>query len=565
MARNSTKDEEDVLSYCGSIAGETFSSRHSRRACSLRQHSIDIVAQKLREFPFPVDVTKIKPSNEETIPKKRFNESFHHYRLLVVILAGLSFGLMIMMRFNISVSILSMVNQTALYMHEHPNKTVDDFLAEGYQLGGDFDWDNKIQNIIMSWYMIAYTLPQVGATKLGITIGSRIMTPIALFICAVATILTPLSAYWGGWQWVVVMRLINGVGASAVLPMMLNLIENWMPYDEITLGLTLSNMFQTILASSSPIITGYLSSYHWSYSFYVPGVVTLLFCVVWLLLVTNRPDENWLISQKELDLICDCNRDQQQHSHQQQHNSHSGCKNPDATHGGEKSTLDNDEQNRPPTLFDVLKVPSFYAYIVCVCVHCSAANGFAFILPAYLRQFMKINISENGFYTSIIQSGLIISVMWPHPMLYFLQSKLNLSLTTSRRITYAIGCFIVGFVWVHVGAFHQYELPLLWLGRCFHGVNDVVVTGSLMSNYAKAGLSSLAFSLVNTVGNFSVVLFSTFVGWYLDYSGQSEAGWFHILLGLGLSQVIMMTVFGTLIRSDPIEFEKQKKEKSTQA
>lgn len=563
---NSRPREDDVMSFCGSISGETYSARRRKNTCVLRTHSI---ANSLRNESFVIKQQDIIALDDE---KKSINSIFHYYRFVVVMLGGLSFGFMMLLRFNISVAILNMVNQTALYMEENPNNTVEDFLAEGYELGGEFDWDNEIQNMIMSWYMIAYTLPQVGTTKLGLILGSRLTTPISLSICALATLLTPISAYWG-WQWVVALRLINGVGGSAVLPMMLNLIENWMPYEEISLGLTVAQVLQACLTAASPLIAGELAAIHWSYAFYVPAIGTLIFCVTWLLIVTDRPDQNWLVSREELELICGC-RDSDSHkslngcktlhSHK---SGHDGCNknNPSKVREAEQQDEDEEAMSERASFVDIFKVPSLYAYILTLCLHCSSYNGFAFVLPAYLRQFLKIEVSENGFYCSLIQAGSILAVMWPHPFLSFLQTKFQFSLTAARRITYGTGCLVAAATWTYVGALHEFQLLLLFLNRCFQGCADVIITGSLMGNYANAGLSSMAFSLVNTVGNFSVVFASTFIGWMLDESGQSKSGWFWIMSILGSAQLLILVIFCSTIRSEPIEFSKPKARRSVES
>ena len=82
--------------------------------------------------------------------QKRFNKSFHNYRLLVVMMGGMSVGLVMLLRYNITVSILRMVNQTHMYLEEHPNRTVDDFLEEGYSLGGEFNWNNEVSSTLLN-------------------------------------------------------------------------------------------------------------------------------------------------------------------------------------------------------------------------------------------------------------------------------------------------------------------------------------------------------------------------------------------------------------------------------
>lgn len=541
----SSNYQEDAISHCGSIAGGSIAWRRSKNTCSLRQHSVQLGQD--------VSVSK----NGATLTREpqslqlRFNTSFHQFRFFVVMMSGMSLGLMMMLRFNITVAILNMVNQTALYMEEHPNKTIDDFLDEGYSLGGEFDWNNEVQQLIMSWYMFAYTLPQIPATKLSMKIGGRLATPISLLICAASTILTPIVAYWG-WEWVVGMRIINGLGAAAVLPMMLYLIERWMPYEEFSLGLTFAQLIQVIITACSPLVCGYLSAVHWSYAFYVPGTLVLIFCLIWVMFITDRPDGSYLISQRELDLICGCLKNKPAEDQ-------TGCADSDS------KIHDTTEQTNTSsyTWLDVIRTPTFSAYVFMWIILCSTVNGFFFLLPAYLRQYFKITVADNGIYCSMIFSGSLIGVLWPHPALRILRTISNLSETASRRILYAIVCTMVGGSWIYVGLFHSNQLISFFINRAFYNGNDIIVMGTIMSNYAKAGMSSLVFSMINTAGNLSIVFVSPFLGYILDYTGQSDEGWSWIFYGLGGTQFLMLLSFLTLIRSEPVEIRnKSKKNKS---
>lgn len=563
---SASRFEDDNISFCSMISGETCPSARKRKPWStLRQQSVEnrAIAFNTRSLSL---TESYKPE------KSRFNKSFHSYRYLVAMMAGFALGSMMYLRYIIAVAILKMLDQSKLYLRENVNKTIDDFLDEGYTLGGEFDWDNEIQQMIMSWYMFAYTIPQVPLTKLGTMIGARLAMPIFLAICVISTLLTPIVAYYG-WQWVIVLRMVNGAGASAVLPMMLTIIENWMPYEEVTLGLTFAQLMQAVLLCLNPMISGYLSSIHWSLAFYVPGTIVAIFCVIWLVLVTDRPEESWLLSEKELNHICNYNSTptNNKKSTNESKTHHPTEKTTTTTTNQTETKIENlDDNNIHKTKteaneqtqhfragwLDILKVPSFYAYLVIWIQYCSSYSGFNFVLPNYLRQFLKISIFQNGFYCTLIQTGCILAVIWPHPCLRILQEKFKLSLTAARRITHIILCCSVAASWSYVALFHDSQLILFFMSRCFHGSNDIVLTGTVMTNFAKAGVTGLAFSMINTVGNLSVVFISTLVGWLLDYTNQSVEGWSIIFLVGSFFQINMMLLYFT-IRSDPIEFVKK--------
>lgn len=143
------KESIDIVSLYGSISEGTFVSRRSRRAGSTLEPANQAakLAKNLREFDFGPKVGEQdveQPYPVAVCPRARFNSSFHYFRFLVVMFAGVAVGLMMLMRYSMTISILNMVNQTHLYLSEHPNKTMEDFLAEGNSPGGEFNWNNEV-------------------------------------------------------------------------------------------------------------------------------------------------------------------------------------------------------------------------------------------------------------------------------------------------------------------------------------------------------------------------------------------------------------------------------------
>lgn len=555
---------QGLVNRGGSFSSETISSRHarlSRVGSRAGAQSIATLARRLRaegdekSFSPPAPVEQQNNGNSSTKfhtnppgVEPRLNRCFHYYRFLVVIFGGLSVGLMLLLRYNITISVLKMVNQTHLYLEEHPGSTIEDMIADGHTPGGEFNWNNEIQQLIMSWYMVAYTLPQVPMAKVGSMIGCRLAVPLALSVCISATLLTPTFAYLG-WQYVILLRLVNGFGATPVLPLLINLLESWLREDEISLGLGIAQSLCVIVVAVNPLLSGYLSSIHWNLSFYVPAVITLVFCLMWLVLISDRPDDNPLVSKRELEYIYGGFSSKESMTEFKRK----------STGDNKDSTAQDEDAYKADSWTAVLRVPSFWAYVALWCLHCSCYNAFNFVLPNYLIQFLKIKVAQNGFYCSIIQTGCIVAVIWPHPFLRLLQLKFKLSNRVARRAALAICCSIVGSTWIAVGVFHKFQLVLLFVNRCTHNGIDVIITSTLMLNYARAGLSSLAFSAVNTIGNLSVVFSSTFVGWFLDYTGQSQAGWCMIFVSLGLVQIIVWLLYAIVIPVESIKFESSTK------
>jgi hypothetical protein len=407
--------------------------------------------------------------------------------------------------------------------------------------------------------MFSYTLPQTLMAKLTLMLGNRLAAPIALAACSLASMLTPTAAYLG-WKWVLACRLLSGVAGAGIVAGMLRLLENWMRYDEMSAGLTVAQFTLSCFPAFCPLLSGYLAAIHWSLTFYVPSYVTFVFCVLWLVLVTDEPKQNWLISERELNYL---------------HGSEAVVPTKTASGDGEKqptsattevdtgACLDRSTpaarelDDKPDSWTQILTLPQLYAYMTIWILNCNCFTAFYFVLPSYMNQFLKIGIAENGLYCFIIQTGILLGVSWPHQVLKLL-IKMNFTMTQARIIAQAIASAVLASTFIYVGLFHQHQLPLFFLNRCFFGT-EVIVTGSMMSNFGKAGLSSLVFAIVNTVGNLSITGTSPLIGWLLDYTGSSRLGWQIIFCGLGVAQLVLFLLFVSFIQSEPIKFKNKPK------
>lgn len=85
-------------------------------------------------------------------------ERFHHFRYVIVLMGGLAVGFMSLLRLNITVAILNMVNQTHIYLSDNPKADLSLYLGDEYKEEGEFHWDNGKQQLMISYYMIAYTV-----------------------------------------------------------------------------------------------------------------------------------------------------------------------------------------------------------------------------------------------------------------------------------------------------------------------------------------------------------------------------------------------------------------------
>lgn len=145
--------------YSGMFTRESFTLKRNQSICSV--HGINNkTISRLNSFDQVSVLTSYNNDKKTTDDSfgRRFNSSFHHFRYIIAILGGLAVGFMSLLRLNITVAILNMVNQTQIYLEENPEADLNAYFGEGYNEVGEFEWTNEKQQLIISYYMIAYTV-----------------------------------------------------------------------------------------------------------------------------------------------------------------------------------------------------------------------------------------------------------------------------------------------------------------------------------------------------------------------------------------------------------------------
>lgn len=354
------------------------------------------------------------PSQTEVLTR-RADSSFDHLRYVVILAAGLAVGLMLFARMALTTALVSMVNHTALYELEHPNSSAEDYFPEDYVEVGEFLWTNEVQQLVISAYMVVYALPQFLTSRLAFNKGLRISVPFSLSICALSLLLTPLVAHWG-WQWVLLLRLANALGASPILPMMILAVEKWMPPENKVNGFAIGQFACNLIFATVPLTSGYLASMHWSYSFYVPAAIILAFCVIWYLIISDSPELSKLISRNELKKI-------------KESETLAETKNPATQSSSSKTT---GSANEYPWYF-MFKIPKFYPLVVVWALQCSSNNVFMFLMPAFFKRILELPVDQIGYLHFISQLGLLVCMLWSGPATKWLQKRFNLSLSVARK------------------------------------------------------------------------------------------------------------------------------------
>lgn len=161
--------------------------------------------------------TQTQPGEDQEIPRCR------RTRCLVVLMLFSGMANAYVMRTNMSVAIVAMVNYTAIDESE---------CLDAERCDGEFAWSYKVQGYILSSFFYGYVLTQIPFGLLIKYYGARHFLGWGMMVNSVAAFFIPLSARSGGPVGLGVVRFIQGLGEGPIVPCSHALLAKWVPPQE---------------------------------------------------------------------------------------------------------------------------------------------------------------------------------------------------------------------------------------------------------------------------------------------------------------------------------------------
>ncbi|KAJ6646704.1 Sialin [Pseudolycoriella hygida] len=199
-----------------------------------------------------------------------------------------------MLRVNISINILAMVEPTNL----HENKT----LAAAPDYGPRYNWTSTEQSYLLGAFFWGYLVTSLPGGTISEWLGGKDVVTYSMALSAIFTAIVPMFSSLSVWI-IFVIRLLTGVAGGVLYPAMHNLISKWAPPNEKGkfVATLLGGTFGTVITWP---LAGYLTeSFGWVYAFYVPAAITAVVTLIWHLLVSDTPSNHPRIQNEEKDYI----------------------------------------------------------------------------------------------------------------------------------------------------------------------------------------------------------------------------------------------------------------------
>ncbi|XP_044592760.1 putative inorganic phosphate cotransporter isoform X1 [Cotesia glomerata] len=427
------------------------------------------------------------------------------------------------MRTNMSVAIVAMVNHTAT---EHDKKMevvdecpgVEDRNSSGNLMTSDgpFKWDSEKQGYLLSSFFWGYVITQIPFGILAKRYGSKYFLGVGMLINSVFAFLVPISAHWG-FGWLLVIRFIQGLGEGPIVPCTHAMLAKWIPPNERSrMGAFVYAGAQFGSIVSMPL-SGLLSEYGfaggWPSIFYVFGAVGTVWCVVFLIWVYEDPEQHPKIAEDEKKYILS------------------------ALWGTAGSSS-------PPVPWkSILTSLPFWAILI---AHISQNYGYETFmtqLPTYMKQILHFNIKTNGLVSALPYLAMWLFSMFISQVADWMIFSGKFTHTSTRKIINAIGQYgpaIAFIIASYTGCDKTLTVALFTIGI---GLNGGIYSGFKVNHLdISPRFAGILMSFTNCLANLAGLLAPVIAG-YINAGIPSQAKWRIVFIICGAIYIIGATFY----------------------
>ncbi|XP_015122844.1 putative inorganic phosphate cotransporter isoform X2 [Diachasma alloeum] len=461
---------------------------------------------------------------ETEVPKPKVLVGSRH---VVTFMLFLGMANAYVMRTNMSVAIVAMVNHTAIN-EEHdvvvnecgtnPNDTED---AHDPSADGEYEWNSTKQGYLLSSFFYGYVLTQIPFGILAKRYGSKYFLGVGMLINSLFGLLVPISAKWG-FGWLVLVRFIQGLGEGPIVPCTHAMLAKWIPPNERSrMGAFVYAGAQFGTVISMPL-SGLLSKYGfaggWPSIFYVFGAVGTIWCVAFLIWVHEDPEQHPKISEDEKKYILS------------------------ALWGSAGSSS-------PPVPWkSIMTSLPFWAILM---AHMGQNYGYETLmteLPTFMKQILHFNIKLNG-----VVSALPYLAMWIFSMLIshvadWMISSGRFNHGKTRKIINSIGQYGPALALIaasYTGCDKWLTVGLLTVGV---GFNGGIYSGFKVNHLdISPRFAGILMSFTNCLANLAGLLAPITAG-YIIVGTPSQAKW-RIVFMISAAVYIVCATFYTIFGS----------------
>lgn len=443
------------------------------------------------------------------LPKKRKEKPIGWFgtRHFVTFMLFLGMANAYIMRTNMSVAIVAMVNHTAIGADAHSTEVgvdtecgvVEDnttTTSTSSETDGPFPWETDLQGYVLSSFFYGYVVTQIPFGILAKKYGNIYFLGIGMLINSVFGLLVPIAAHMGIW-WLICVRFIQGLGEGPIVPCTHALLAKWIPPNERSrMGAFVYAGAQFGTVISMPL-SGLLSASHagWPSIFYVFGVVGTIWCVAFLIWVYEDPETHKKI-------------------------------NPDERMYIQKALGRVVGQSIPPIPWtSIIKSVPFWAILLAHMGHNYGYETLMTELPTYMKQILHFSIKDNGVLSALPYLAMWLFSIFISHVADWMLTKPFITITIVRKVINGIGQYgpaVALFAAAFTGCDRWLTVALLTVGV---GLNGGIYSGFKVNHLdLSPQFAGILMSFTNCLANLAGLLAPIYAG-YMVKGTPSIAKW----------------------------------------
>lgn len=270
-----------------------------------------------------------------------------------------------------------------------------------------FHWSEQLQGIILGAFYWGYALTHVPGGVLSAKYGGKYTLSLGILSTAILTLLTPVVVKYGGAPWLIVIRILEGVGEGTTFPALNTLLAAWIPLKERSKASALVFGGAQIGNICANTISGLLLHNFdgWSSPFYFFGACGVAWFIFFEFFCYKDPASHPYITEKEKDYLMK-----------------------------ELKQLSRDQTIQKVPWKSILTSMPMIALVTAQIGHGIGYFTVVTDLPKYFSDVLKYNIKDNGFYSSLPYVAMWISTMIFSVISDWCVNRQFLGITNSRKL-----------------------------------------------------------------------------------------------------------------------------------
>lgn len=340
-----------------------------------------------------------------------------------------------------------------------------------------FGWSKGSIGLIGTLFYWVYGFGQLINGQIGDKVSARKIIFLGLMTTAVCNILFGFSYVY---LIMVILWVVNAYAQSLLWGPIVKSITNWYEYDKrcsVSIGISTSMVAGYLLAWGGSGLL--ISRYEWNYVFLIPGVVILIYSIIWFAFFRDKP------MKEEIYVLDDI-----------------------------KETSKPEEHDKY-TLFQVVKKSKLIFIVIACCVQGIIKDSIALWAPSLFMETQSLDISETIQYIIFIPCMNLLGMM--------VASRLNKKLQYKEKRT-VVWLFIAGIItvlgYLKVGSYSTIT-ALIFLGllsAVMYGANTLLL-GVIPLHFAKYNRASSVAGFLDFCSYFAAGFSAFITGVFVDCFG----------------------------------------------